>query len=67
MNVCDRRKELGLTQKELAEKCHISPTMLCDIEQGRCRPSLETALKIAHALGVEDIAFFDDLVRLKRN
>lgn len=33
---------------------------MCDIEQGRCKPSLQVALQIAKALGVKDIKFFDE-------
>lgn len=66
MRIVDRRKELGMNQKELAEKCHVSQGLICDIESGRCKPSLETALKIAGALGMDDIRFFEDLVTLKK-
>ena len=66
LKIIERRKELGISQKELAEKCHVSQGLICDIETGRCKPSLETALKIAGALGLDDIRFFEDLVTLKK-
>ena len=59
MNIKERREQLGISQKELAEKADISQSFLCDIEQGRSKPSIDTALKIAEALGIEDIKFFD--------
>ena len=58
MNIKERREQLGISQKELAEKVGISQSFLCDIEQGRSKPSIDTALKIAEALNIEDIKFF---------
>lgn len=59
MNIKERREELGLTQKELAEKAGITQSFLCDIEQGRSKPSIDTAVKIANALNISDIKFFE--------
>ena len=59
MNIRERREQLGLSQKELAEKAKISQSFLCDIEQGRCKPSIDTAIKIAQVLDVADIKFFE--------
>lgn len=59
MNIKEKREELGITQKELAEKAEISQSFLCDIEQGRCKPSIDTAIKIAQVLNVADIKFFE--------
>lgn len=59
MNIKERREELGISQKELAEKAKISQSFLCDIEQGRCKPSIDTAVKIANALNITDIKFFE--------
>ena len=58
MNVKERREELGMSQKELAEKAGISQSFLCDIEQGRSKPSIDTALKIAEVLNISDVKFF---------
>lgn len=60
LNIKDRREQLGISQKELAEKCGVTQSTMCDIEQGRCKPSLQVALQIAKALGVKDIKFFDE-------
>ena len=59
MNIKERREELDLSQKELAEKAGISQSFLCDIEQGRSKPSIDTALKIAEALNISDVKFFE--------
>lgn len=58
MNIKERREELDLSQKELAEKAGISQSFLCDIEQGRSKPSIDTALKIAEVLNIRDVKFF---------
>ena len=58
MNIRERREQLGISQKELAEKAGISQSFLCDIEQGRCKPSIDTAIKLAQVLDVSDIAFW---------
>lgn len=59
MNIKERRERLGISQKELAERAKISQSFLCDIEQGRCKPSIDTAIKIAQVLNVADIKFFE--------
>ena len=59
MNIKERREQLGISQKELADKIGISQSFLCDIEQGRSKPSIDTAIKIAQALNVADIKFFE--------
>ena len=59
VNIKKRREQLGISQKELAERAKISQSFLCDIEQGRCKPSIDTAIKIAQVLNVADIKFFE--------
>ena len=59
LNIKEKREQLGISQKELAEKVGISQSFLCDIEQGRSKPSIDTALKIAEALNIDDIKFFE--------
>lgn len=44
------RKDRGLTQAELAEKCNMSRSYLCDVEGDRYNPSVETLKKIASTL-----------------
>ena len=59
-NIREKREQLGMSQKELADRCDIAQSTLCDIEQGRSKPSIDTALKIAKALDVDDIKFFEE-------
>ena len=59
MNIKARREQLGISQKELAERAKISQSFLCDIEQGRCKPSIDTAVRLAEVLDVTDIKFFE--------
>lgn len=47
------RKNIGLTQEELAEKINISRTHMGHIEQGRKAPSLKVLNKLAHILKVK--------------
>lgn len=58
LNIREKREALGISQKELAERCEIAQSTLCDIEQGRCKPSIDTAIKLARELDVADIKFF---------
>jgi len=54
----ERRKEAGgLTQQELADRAGVSRQSIISIEQGRYRPSVELALRLARALAcrVEDL------------
>ena len=59
MNIREKRQELCLSQKELAEKSGITQSFLCDIEQGRSKPSIDVAIKLAKVLKVKDIKFFE--------
>ena len=58
VNIKERREQLGISQKELAERAKISQSFLCDIEQGRCKPSIDTAVKLAEVLEITDIKFW---------
>ncbi|MBO9577626.1 MAG: helix-turn-helix transcriptional regulator [Microbacteriaceae bacterium] len=46
------REAAGLTQAELAGRIDVTRQTLIAVEQGRYSPSLETAFRIARALGV---------------
>ena len=46
-----RRDTTGMTQAELAERIGVTRQTLIAIEQGKYSPSLETAFRIAKALG----------------
>lgn len=46
------RKELKLTQEDLAKKASISRSYLADIERNRYNPSVDTLINIAKGLGI---------------
>ena len=50
MNIKNLRKRKGLTQKQLAEMCDLSESMISNLESGKKLPSFETLLKLAEAL-----------------
>lgn len=50
--IADLRREVGLTQGELAEKADISVVHLSNIELGKKKPGLSTFIRIAEALDV---------------
>lgn len=57
-NMINRRKELNLTQEEVANKSGIARTTYTNIELGDKNPSLAVALKIKKALKVDDDNIF---------
>ncbi|OSH17509.1 DNA-binding helix-turn-helix protein [Enterococcus faecalis] len=48
-----------MTQEEVAVKAEISRTTYASIEQGRRRPSVESAMRIASILGFDWTLFFE--------
>ncbi len=58
-NAARIRKERGLTQEQLAERCGLSQQYLSGLEQGRRNPTIVTIYEVATALGVSHM----DLVR----
>lgn len=59
MDIKQIREEKNMNQKELADRAGISQQFLCDIEHGRRKPSIDTAIKIAGVLNIKDIKSFD--------
>ncbi len=49
----DKRKELKLTQAQLAEKTGLKRTYISRIEQGNTDIQLSSLLRISHALGLQ--------------
>lgn len=49
------RKELGITQEELAVRCGLSQQYLSDLERGKRNPTIVTIYEIAQALGVSHL------------
>lgn len=54
------RLESGLSQKNLAQATHLSPTLISRIEGGLVRPSIATLELIAQSLNVDIGYFFRD-------
>ena len=51
--ISQARKEVGMTQKELAEKTSIYQADISKIERGLANPSIETLQRIADGLGAD--------------
>jgi transcriptional regulator with XRE-family HTH domain len=54
-NTARIRKERGLTQEQLAERCGLSQQYLSGLEQGRRNPTIVTIYEVAAALGVSHV------------
>ena len=52
-----RRKELGYTQRELADYCGCSTVFLSRLENGKETAELGIALRAANTLGIDLIAY----------
>ncbi len=52
LNILHYRKEQGLTQMDLAEKCDISRNFMQRIETAACSCTLDTLIDIADALNI---------------
>ncbi len=52
-NVRNLRKEVGLSQEELAFECEIDRTYISKVERGIANPSVLVLFKIANVLNVE--------------
>lgn len=57
------RVEKGMTQDDVAKLADMARTTYSSIEQGRRRPSVENAMRIASALGFEWTLFFEKELR----
>lgn len=55
------RKDNGLTLKQLADGCDLSPNAISLVERGEVAPTVMTLCKIAHALGVSASSLFLDI------
>ena len=57
--ITDRRKKLGLTQQDVADKSDIDRAYLSLIETGKRSPSVVVAKRLALTLQVDWTIFFD--------
>ncbi|MEH2282030.1 MAG: helix-turn-helix transcriptional regulator [Nostoc sp.] len=53
-----RRRELDLSQEQLAERAELHRTYISNLERGELNPSLETMEKLANALDISIPAMF---------
>lgn len=61
-NIKKYRKRLGITQRELAERCSFSETFIRNLENDSWQTlSLNSLYLISQKLGVSIIQLFDDL------
>lgn len=59
-HIRDQRLRQGLTQRELGERAGIAEPTIRRYELGKLNPKIETVEKIAKALSVPTIEFYDD-------
>lgn len=57
------RKQRGLTQEKLSEKCNLSPQYISNIERSISIPSTETLLRICDVLEVTPDAILLGVIR----
>ncbi|HTU79840.1 MAG TPA: helix-turn-helix transcriptional regulator [Solirubrobacteraceae bacterium] len=60
-NVRRLRKELGLTQQQLAEAADLHLTHVSKIERSICEPGARTVAKLARGLRVSAGPLFEDI------
>ncbi len=59
LNILHYRKELGMTQMQLAEKCDLSRNHIQRIETAVSSCSLDTLINIAEALNIPLVKLFE--------
>jgi len=60
LNLKKWRKNMGLSQKSLAERCDAAHSYIRQIESGRGHPSFAFIEKLANALNIEPYRLFYD-------
>ncbi|HOO91806.1 MAG TPA: helix-turn-helix transcriptional regulator [Syntrophales bacterium] len=48
-----RRKELGMNQRDLSEKCGFPQSTIARMESGAVTPKMETLIKVCRELGLK--------------
>lgn len=56
------RKNVNMTQKDLANACGVSESTVCSWEKGRTEPTVSQARKIGEAVGVH----YDNIIFLPK-
>jgi transcriptional regulator with XRE-family HTH domain len=57
--VRDARKNLGLTARELGDRVGVTRSFISQVERAEVTPSLQTMLRITHALGIPMADLFE--------
>ena len=60
INIEAQRKQMDMTQEEVASKAGIARTSYTNIETGSRRPSVDVAKRIAAVLGFDWVLFFEE-------
>ena len=50
--ICNRRKQLGLTQEQIADKMDVSVQMISNLERGNKAIKIDNLIKISEILGI---------------
>lgn len=61
--IADKRKELGLTEQELADALHINRTMISRIEHGKSSISIEHVIPLCRKLQITPNVLFNWIAR----
>lgn len=61
-SIIERRKDIALTQQEVAEKAGISRSYYAMIESGYKQPTLKTWLRIGDAINLNKIEIFELII-----
>lgn len=57
--IADLRRNLGLSQRQIAEKCGVTQQFIQQIESGKKNPSVKVLTKLAEALDSSIDELFD--------
>ena len=66
-NIKNYRKQLNISQKQLAVRAGLSKAYICKIENGSKTPSLESFIKIANALRVPAELLLSGVIMVSSN
>ncbi len=66
-NMKARRKDLGISQADLAERINTSPNYISKIESEKQFPSVQMIEKIAESLGIDSVDLFSTKREEKKN
>lgn len=58
VKMINRRKDLGYSQQDIADKLNVTRSAVSGWELGRNEPDLQTIIKLKEILRVKDDAFF---------